>query len=91
MTDIELLRKLWSYASTDVELGAVVKHELETSGLPTLELRDEYNRRQGRTDFARLMLAAMRDHSEFANERDVLWEMGNSMNVPSELNKPTFD
>ena len=55
MTDIELLRKIWTYVSLYAEGGNSVKHHLESSGLPNCEIRDEYNRRQGRTDLARLV------------------------------------
>ena len=70
MTDIELLRKIWTYMSLDADWGNGVKHHLESSGLPNWELRDEYNRRQGRTDLARLVMASMRDHEEFASNSD---------------------
>ncbi len=70
MTDIELLRKIWPYVSLDAEWGNNLKRHPESSGLPNWELRDEYNRRQGRTDLARLVMASMRDHGEFASKSD---------------------
>jgi hypothetical protein len=87
MTDLELLQKLWAYASTDVELGAMVKHDTQGAARETKEdllwQRDDLNRLQGRTDAFRLILAALREHPAFANEPLIPGQTGNPYNSPT--------